>query len=96
LNFSLVEAVDSIIPNAIWQELEELSRLGALHGAGINYAVVGEPGAAMAWIQPPLDMRQPLRRAIANRLGIPELFDYATHPHVENVLRTLEHTAIGV
>jgi hypothetical protein len=50
----------------------------------------------MGGFQPPAGVRQALRRAIANRLGIPELFDYATHPHVENVLRTLEHVAVGV
>jgi hypothetical protein len=69
--------------------------LRTLHRAGIGYAVVGEPGADMAWFQPPSNIRQPLRRAIANQLGVPGLFDYATHPHVENVLRTLEHLAVG-
>ncbi len=96
LKFSLVEAVDSVVPNAKWAKLEGLPALRTLHKASIGYAVVREPGAEMAWFQPPPSIRQPLRRAIANELGIPELFDYAAHPHVENILRTLEHAAVGV
>lgn len=96
LKFSLVEAVASVVPNAEWTKAEGLPTLRALHRAGIGYAVVREPDADMFWFQPPSSIRQPLRRAIANRLGIPELFDYSAHPHVGNVLRTLEHVAVGV
>src|ERR1700692_143633 len=95
LKFSLVEAVDSVVPNARWAKLEGLQALRTLHKAGIGYAVVGEPGGGMVGFQPTANIRQPLRRAIANRLGTPELFDYAAHPHVENVLRTLEHVGVG-
>ena len=95
LKFSLVKAIGSVVPNARWAKLEGLPALRTLHNAGIGYAVVGEPAAHMTWFQPPPNIRQPLRRAIANHLGIPELFDYTAHPHVENVLRTLEHVAVG-
>jgi diadenosine tetraphosphate (Ap4A) HIT family hydrolase len=90
LRFSLVDAVDSVIPGAVWKALSGLRDLKALHRAGIGYAMIHEPGAGMLWFQPPSDIRQPLRRAIATQLGVPELFDYATHPHLANVLRTVD------
>ncbi len=96
LSFSLVEAVRSVVQNAHWSALENLRDLATLHRSGIGYAVVGEPGSPMVWFEPPTNIRQPLRRAIANRLGISERFDYATHPYLDNVLRTVERVTVGV
>ncbi len=96
LSFSLVKAVDSVAQNAVWKELGDLRNLAGLHRSGVGYAVVGEPGSPLVWFQPPATIRQPLRRAIANQLGIPGCFDYATHPHLNNVLRTLDQVAVGV
>jgi ATP adenylyltransferase len=96
LKFSLITAVNLVIPSVHWQILKGLGELRSLHGKGVGYATVGEPNADMMWFQPPPGIRQPLRRAIASQLGSPELFDYAAHPHEDNVLRTLEQIAVGV
>jgi ATP adenylyltransferase len=95
LNFSLVEAVNSSIQGVTWQGLPNLRSLGPLYRSGIGYAVVGEPHAQLVWFPPPHNVRQPLRRAIANHLGVPERFDYAKHPYTENVLRTLDRVMVG-
>jgi ATP adenylyltransferase len=96
LGFSLAESVEFIIPDVFWQSLRTFSQLRALHTAGLGYALIGEPKEEMKWFQPPTGLRQPLRRAIATKLGFPERFDYAAYPHVDNVIRTLEGISIGM
>lgn len=96
LRFSLVDAINLMIPAAQWRSITNLAELAPLHRNGVGYAMVREPNDAVAWFQPPADLRQPLRRAIANRLGTPASFDYSTHPYKENVLHTLERVSAGI
>lgn len=96
LKFSLVRAVDYVQPDATWRKIRNLGSLAPLHKSGTGYAMVGEPGADMMWFQPSKHLRQPLRRAIATQIGKPQSFDYASHPHVKNVLRTLNRLQVSV
>lgn len=96
LKFRLSEAVDSIFRGVTWKEVADIRFLGALHRKGIGYAMIHEPGSKMVWFPPRPGIRQPLRRAIASRLGVPESFDYASYPHLPNVVRTLAQIAAEV
>jgi ATP adenylyltransferase len=88
LPFSLVQAVESIFGQMIWSKVT-LPDLARWHRAGSGYAAVQEPNRAMLACRPPSGVRQLLRRAIAQQMGVPHAYDYATHPHTQNVELTL-------
>lgn len=90
LPFSLLEAVQLLQPGTQWQDIRGIAELRQLHAKGIPYAFVKEPNSDPMWCVPPVGMRQMLRRAIAKALGVPELFDYAVHPHTANVVHTVQ------
>lgn len=89
LQFSLIGAVNSFLPNTDWKELSDFSETRELHHAGIGYAFVEEAGRR-AWFRPPEGMRQMLRQVIASQLDRAGQFDYGQYPHAENALSTLD------
>jgi diadenosine tetraphosphate (Ap4A) HIT family hydrolase len=91
LSFSLRKAVDDLFPATEWQLISDFSGTKALFEKGVGYAVVHEPQEQIRWCQPPVGVRQLLRRAIASRLGVPSEFDYAEFPHLPNVMLTLQN-----
>jgi hypothetical protein len=60
-----------------------------MHSNGVPYIAVQEPGESLYWSPPPHGVRQPLRRAVASAIGVPERFDYNVHPHADNIAATV-------
>lgn len=90
LNFSLQTAVSDRFPELEWKSLPHISATRSLFNSGKAYSLVEEPREhAMYWCEPPVGVRQLFRRVIAAEVGIPDEFDYITHPQALNVLRTL-------
>jgi ATP adenylyltransferase len=90
LAFSLRAAFHGLFDAADWNELTGWSGLHAVHGDRIPYVAIQQPGERLGWCRAPLGVRQPLRRAVADGIGVGEQFDYNLHPHSENVVRTVE------
>ena len=95
LPFSLMDAVNSMFGRMVWCPAT-LDGLAQLHRNGTGYALLQEPDNGMVACRPPLDVRQPLRQAIAQKMGILHAYDYATHPHTRNVELTLNRLSIAI
>jgi hypothetical protein len=89
LPFSLVDAVDAVVPGVEWRSLNAVRSVDELHATGLDYCVVQEPACQAQWFSAPRDVRQLFRRAIATALGRADRFDYALYPEIENVRATL-------
>jgi hypothetical protein len=51
---------------------------------------IQESDKELGWCPAPINVRQPLRQAVATATGARDHFDYSLHPHTENVTRTVE------
>jgi len=90
LNFSLREAFLRLYPDSDWHQIGGWCDLQRIHGERTPYVTVLEPGRELEWCVPPVDVRQPLRRAVAGATGAQHEFDYNVHEHHANAVRTLE------
>ena len=91
LTFSLKEATSHIFPEVKWEPLSGLSESSKLHESGTPYCFVQEPRRELFWCRPPYGVRQLFRRAIAEKLGIPDQFDYARFPQPSNAAATIQY-----
>jgi len=73
----------------VWQSISSIADLRHLHEQGVPYIFVKEPSGTCWWAMPPVGIRQPLRRAIAHMVGLPEQFDYRIDSFEENISETL-------
>ncbi len=73
----------------LWRKIDNLDALEAIHRSGRAYILVKEPSGDWLWADAPVGVRQPLRRAVAQMLDIPDQFDYRTDAFEENVSLTL-------
>ena len=90
LKFSLRRAVNDRFPNVEWKPLPDIAATRSLFESRCGYGFVKEPTEErMYWCTPPAGVRQIFRRVIAAEIGVPDEFDYRTHPHLPNVLQTL-------
>jgi ATP adenylyltransferase len=78
-----------------WYKLAQWETLASLHRQGVGYAAVKEPGNSWMWCVPPSEVRQPLRRAVACMIGMPERFDYRKDFFLPNILETVRQIAVG-
>jgi len=93
LRFSLRAALDRMLPQLKWDLIPGFETLANLHADARSYVWVREPGEGVFGCEPPIGLRQPLRRAIALELGRPNEFDYTQFPEVSNV--DLTHQRLG-
>ena len=96
LPFSLRDAVEGLATDTDWQSASGLDALTELHGRGIGYAYVEENDGHAVWCRPSGQIRQMLRQAIANALGIGERYDYSMHSFPRNVEETVKRLSIGL
>jgi len=90
LKFSLRKAVNNSFPQIKWQPLLDISATRPLFESQTGYGLVKEPTEEkIYWCSPPAGVTQIFRRAIAAEIGIPDEFDYRTHPQLSNVTQTL-------
>ena len=73
-----------------WTTLDNLEDLAAIHLQRQSYMMVQEVGGKPMWAVPPTGVRQPLRRAVANMLAVPDQFDYRVDRFDENVSLTVQ------
>jgi hypothetical protein len=93
LHFSLRVALGRVLPDLEWHQFVDFEALADLHHQARNYVWVREPDQGLFWCEPPIGLRQPLRRAIALELGRPDEFDYSQFPESSNV--SLTHQRLG-
>jgi hypothetical protein len=96
LPFSLRAATEDYLGAIRWTSISGIRATRQLHVEGQEYALVAEAGMQACWFAPPQGTRQLLRRVIASRLGMPELFDYERHAHEKNVRDALGAFRAGV
>jgi ATP adenylyltransferase len=90
LHFSLRKAVNDRFPSVKWKALADIAVTKSLFELREGYGLVIEPNEEIAyWCSPPVGVTQMFRRVIAAETGIPEEFDYRTHPHLSIVTQTL-------
>jgi hypothetical protein len=95
LEFSLVQAVNSFVPGLRWGKIDLISDVRKLHANSIGYALVQEGPGDLLWCRSPKHLKQMLRQAIARSVGRSLQFDYSSHPHLQNVVKTLERLSVG-
>lgn len=90
LQFSLRKAVNDRFPRVEWKPIVDIAATRSLFELRQGYGLVEEPNEErMYWCSPPVGVSQMFRRAIAAEIGIPDEFDYRTHPHHSIVMQTL-------
>jgi len=89
LAFSLSAAMTELFGSK-WVDVPQIADLRRLHQSGVGYAVVREPGTGWRRCLPPPNTRQPLRRAVAQMIGMPDRFDYRIDHFLPNVLQTVK------
>lgn len=72
-----------------WHPLIHPDEMSVMYHKGTSYLTVQEPGFGWLWATPPDGVRQPLRKAIAHMMNVPNLFDYRKDSFEENVALTL-------
>jgi ATP adenylyltransferase len=76
--------------STVWKVVENTDHLTAMHNDGLSYMTIQEPGKQAMWSCPPEGVRQPLRRAIAYMMNVPNQFDYRKDFFEENIAFTLK------
>lgn len=89
LPFSLSAAVQNFAPELKWVDAADLRVSRAAFHSGCDYLLFRERGGTTRLSTSRISRSQFFRRAIAAQLGIPNQFDYRTHPHLSNVAATL-------
>jgi len=93
LAFSLVDAIRNApdFGGMHWSSQRgDLSQLRGLHSSGKAYVYVKQPDGLTTYCTPPSLPCQSVRKVIARQLGMPNKYDYRSHPHATNVKRTVE------
>ena len=90
LAFSLRAAFQRLYPDSCWKSVADWRDLCPVHAGRMPYIAVQESDEELGWCPAPINVRQPLRRAVATATGARDHFDYNLHPYTENVTRTVE------